>query len=139
MEVGSNRPVASINQFVQGVRPVENGTQTTAARGAQATRTPAVSFGSLLDAAITRQREVRMSRHAEARLSQRGIALDEAQRERLSQAVDKAEEKGIRNSLVVVDDVALVVNVPNRTVVTAVTKGELRDNAFTNIDGAVFA
>jgi len=139
MEVGSNRPVASINQFVQGARPVDNATQAATVRGAQAARTPGVSFGSLLNAAITRQREVRLSRHAETRLSQRGIALDEAQRERLSQAVDKAEEKGIRNSLVMVDDVALVVNVPNRTVVTAVTKGELHDNAFTNIDGAVFA
>ncbi len=139
MEVGPTRPVASINQFVQGVRPAESVTRPAAVRGAQAARTPGVSFGSLLDAAITRQREVRMSRHAETRLSQRGITLDETQCERLSQAVDRAEDKGIRNSLVVIDDVALVVNVPNRTVVTAVTKGELRDNAFTNIDGAVFA
>lgn len=139
MEVGSNRPVASINQFVQGTRPVENGQSTTALRGAQATRPSGVSFGNLLDAALARQSEIKFSRHAETRLSERGISFDETQRERLSQAVDKAEVKGIRNSLVVIDDVAMVVNVPNRTVVTAVAKGELRDNAFTHIDGAVFA
>lgn len=139
MEVGANRPVASINQFVQGTRPVENRQPSTALRGAQASRTSGVSFGNLLDTAINRQSEVKFSRHAEIRLADRGIALDDAQRERLSQAVDKAGDKGIRNSLVVVDDVAMVVNVPNRTVVTAVVKGELRDNAFTNIDGAVFA
>jgi flagellar operon protein len=51
--------------------------------------------------------------------------------------VDKAEAKGAKESLVLVDDVALVVSVKNRTVITAVDRQHLKENVFTNIDSAV--
>jgi flagellar operon protein len=51
--------------------------------------------------------------------------------------VDQAKNKGINESLVLVDSLAFIVNVPNRTVVTAMDQTETQSNIFTNIDGAV--
>ena len=56
----------------------------------------------------------------------------------IKEAVAKAQTKGCRDSLVVLDRVALVVSVENKTVITAVDAGKLKDNVFTNIDSAVF-
>lgn len=82
---------------------------------------------------------VSFSNHAAQRLERRGIALTEEQHARLQDGVSRAAEKGSRDSLVLVDDNAFVVNVPNRTVVTAVDREHMRDQVFTNIDSAVLA
>ena len=58
---------------------------------------------------------------------------------RLQEGVKRAGEKGIKDSLVVVDSYAFIVNIPNKTVVTAMDQGETGDHIFTNIDGAVIA
>lgn len=71
------------------------------------------------------------------RLMDRNINLSKEQNERLETGVFKADEKGIRESLVIVDSLAFIVNVPNRTVVTAMDRTESNDNIYTNIDGAV--
>ena len=65
------------------------------------------------------------------------INLSKEQSERLESGVQKASEKGIRESLVIVDSLAFIVNVPNKTVVTAMDRTESDDNIYTNIDGAV--
>jgi flagellar operon protein len=72
------------------------------------------------------------------RLEARNISLDALRLEKLRTAVDRAQAKGVKDSLVVMEDVALLVNIPNRTVITAVKQSELKENVFTNIDGAVF-
>ena len=56
---------------------------------------------------------------------------------RLSDGTQKAGAKGIKESLVIVDQLAFIVNIPNRTVVTAMDQAETEENIFTNIDGAV--
>ena len=71
------------------------------------------------------------------RLEQRDIALSAEQSQRLEAGVAKASAKGIKESLVIVDSLAFIVNVPNQTVVTAMDQTESEDNVFTNIDGAV--
>ena len=71
------------------------------------------------------------------RLKQRDIALSTEQSQRLEAGVAKASAKGIKESLVIVDSLAFIVNVPNQTVVTAMDQTESEDNVFTNIDGAV--
>ena len=71
------------------------------------------------------------------RLENRNINLSEEQSMRLENGVQKASEKGIKESLVIVDSLAFIVNVPNKTVVTAMDQEESGDNIFTNIDGAV--
>ena len=80
---------------------------------------------------------VKVSGHAQTRLESRGIQLGEAEWERVRGGIDRAAAKGAKESLVMIDDVALVVSVKNRTVITAVDKQNLRDNVFTNIDSAV--
>jgi len=78
------------------------------------------------------------SKHAQNRLEERGIQMTENLLNRLDDGTRLAKEKGIRASLVVVDQLAFIVNVPNHTVVTAMDQTETKSNAFTNIDGAVF-
>ena len=80
---------------------------------------------------------LKFSKHAVNRLSDRNIYLTDAQNVRLENGVKQASEKGITESLVLVDSLAFIVNVPNKTVVTALDQTEANSNIFTNIDGAV--
>lgn len=79
--------------------------------------------------------ELKFSKHANERLASRNIDLSENQLERLSSGTNRAREKGINESLVMVDNIAFIVNVKNNTVITAVNDKD--DKVFTNIDGAV--
>jgi flagellar operon protein len=106
---------------------------------------PRVDFRKALDTAIVRQeraernepsRPVHFSKHANMRLSARQINLTREQLSRVEEGLSKATEKGIRDSLVLVDDVALVVNVKSKTVITAIDAMK-QGNVFSNIDGAV--
>ncbi len=81
--------------------------------------------------------ELKFSKHASMRLEERNISLTTEQNARLENGVAKASEKGIKDSLVMIDSLAFIVNVPNKTVVTAMDQTEKQDNIFTNIDGAV--
>ena len=81
--------------------------------------------------------EVRFSKHASNRLSDRNIELTAQQLERLNDGAKKAGAKGIKESLVLVDRLAFIVNTKNNTVITAMDQTETNDNIFTNIDGAV--
>ena len=83
------------------------------------------------------QSSLKFSKHAVNRLSDRNIYLTDAQNVRLENGVKQASEKGIKESLVLVDSLAFIVNVPNKTVVTALDQTEANSNIFTNIDGAV--
>lgn len=83
------------------------------------------------------QSGLKFSKHAANRLNDRNIALTDAQNIRLENGVKQASEKGITESLVLVDSLAFIVNVPNKTVVTALDQTEANSNIFTNIDGAV--
>ena len=91
-------------------------------------------FSQLLQDKIN---DVNFSKHAESRMRSRNINLDENQMQQLNEAIDKAEEKGAKESLVVLDKTAFVVSVNNRTVITAADESQLKENVFTNIDSAV--
>ena len=80
---------------------------------------------------------LKFSKHALGRLNDRNIELSAGQLERLNDGARKAGQKGIRESLVIVDQLAFIVNVPNQTVVTAMDSTETTENIFTNINGAV--
>lgn len=80
---------------------------------------------------------LKFSKHASMRLQSRNINLTDAQNARLQHGVEQASEKGIQESLVLIDTLAFIVNVPNKTVVTAMDQTETTNNVFTNIDGAV--
>ena len=94
------------------------------------------SFAEILEQKkIAERGELKFSKHASERLVSRNIDLSESQKERLNQAVKAAEAKGIKESLVMMDNLAFIVNVKNNTVITAVAGGE--EKIFSNIDGAV--
>src|SRR3954466_7949177 len=80
---------------------------------------------------------LKFSSHASQRLSDRKIALDAKTMQKVNEAIDKAEAKGVDDTLVLTKDVALIVSVKNRTVITAMDREQLTGNVFTNIDGAV--
>ena len=82
---------------------------------------------------------VRFSRHATKRIEQRGLDLDAARLERLEEAVGRAADKGSRDSLILLDELALVVSVQHRTVVTAMDETASKEHVFTNIDSVVIA
>lgn len=95
--------------------------------GAPSRVAPAEAFG------------LHFSKHASKRLEQRGVDMDAAQMERLERAVGQAADKGSKDSLILLDELALVVSVQNRTVVTAVDEASRREHVFTNIDSVVIA
>ena len=80
---------------------------------------------------------LKLSGHAQTRLASRRITLTEGDMARIGDAVTRAAAKGARESLVLTDKAALVVSVPNRTIITAVGRDDLKENIFTNIDSAV--
>ncbi len=95
------------------------------------------SFSAVLESEAQSLRAVKFSAHAQRRLDERGITLTEADQGRITQAVDSAAEKGARETLLLMENCALVVSVPNRTVITAVDQNEMEDQVFTNIDSAI--
>ena len=95
--------------------------------------------GQTFQQALQQEMEsVKFSQHALQRLASRKIELDQTQLQKLQQAVGKAAQKGARESLVLMQpDLAFVVSVRNRTVITAVDGDSMKENVFTNIDSAV--
>lgn len=93
-----------------------------------------VSFEEVLHSKKT---ELKFSKHADARLTERNISLSDEQLKRLNDGVLKAGAKGIGESLMLMDDLAFIVNVKNSTVVTAIDSTSSEEKVFTNIDGAV--
>ena len=82
---------------------------------------------------------VKFSKHAIDRMQSRGINFSSNQMQRLATAVSQVNAKGGKESLVMLDNTALVVSVKNDTVVTVVDREQLKNNIFTNIDSAVIA
>ena len=95
------------------------------------------SFSDLLSKEIEGGSGIKFSKHAQTRLESRNISLDSSDLNRLSNAVDKAASKGVSDSLILMNNTAFIVSVPEKTVVTAMPVDEAGDNVFTNIDGAV--
>ena len=81
--------------------------------------------------------QLQFSKHATARVEQRGIELTQGIMERLQEAVTRARIKGAKDVVVIGEQGAFIVNVPNNTVVTTMSPSEMKDNIFTNIDSAV--
>lgn len=81
--------------------------------------------------------ELKFSKHANERIASRNIEITEEQMQRLQNATKQANEKGINESLVMVDNLAFIVNVKNNTVITAMDQKDSVENVYTNIDGAV--
>ncbi|HTU71478.1 MAG TPA: TIGR02530 family flagellar biosynthesis protein [Candidatus Baltobacteraceae bacterium] len=106
--------------------------------------TASPSFRSVLEnaaasqqsSAATSSEPLRFSAHAMQRLQSRNISLTSEDVSKMNAMADKAAAKGAKNSLFIVRDVAMVVSIKNRTVITAVDSDSMKENVFTNIDSA---
>ena len=95
-----------------------------------------VAFADLLAGQLGAE-GIHMSAHAQARLRQSGVDIDAGAADRLKSAFERAEQKGSKDSLVLLDDLAFVVSVKNKTIITAVENNRAKENVFTNIDSVV--
>jgi len=95
------------------------------------------NFQSILNQQLDQATELKFSKHANDRLLSRDIQLDQNQMMRLTKGVESARMKGVKESLMLMDNLALVVNIENSTVITALDKNDSKEHVFTNIDGAV--
>jgi len=122
-----------------------NNLASTAATGINVGKSTAAKLSSPANAAssfaqaLADASNVKFSNHAQQRLEKRQISLTEDGLARLSQAVDKASQRGGRESMVLMDDLAFIVNVKDRVIVTALDSNSRREGVFTQIDSVVFA
>ncbi|MFJ7970803.1 TIGR02530 family flagellar biosynthesis protein [Psychrobacillus sp. NPDC096389] len=81
--------------------------------------------------------ELKVSKHANQRLTERNIHITDAEWQLVSDKVSEARSKGVNDSLVLMDQAALIVSAKNATVITAMDRKEAKDQLFTNIDGTI--
>ncbi|WP_110943169.1 TIGR02530 family flagellar biosynthesis protein [Inediibacterium massiliense] len=106
-----------INQTVSRNKPISKG------------------FDQVLNQEINK--EVKFSKHAVERLESRNIKIHPNEMTKINEAVSKANQKGIKEALILMDNKAFVASVKNKTIITVATNEQLKENIFTNIDGAV--
>lgn len=94
-------------------------------------------FDEILRQKVSQLNGPEFSKHAAARVAQRNIELSESSLNRLTQGMRLAQQKGLDDTLILVDKTAFIVSVKNNTVITTVNGDELNGNVFTNIDGTV--
>lgn len=123
-----------INQPLSTTRPSRSST----GQNQETKKSGKSSFKEIIADKIKEKTGIEFSRHAQNRIISRDINLNDTQLKQLEKGVEKLEEKGGRDSLVMVNDVAYVVSVENKTVVTAIDDENVKENVFTNIDSAVF-
>ena len=103
-------------------------------------KVPAGNIKSSFDEIFSKELDkIKISSHAIKRLESRNIKLNENELSKIQIAVEKAHSKGSKDSLVMMNDTAFIVNIPNRTIVTAMDVKDSKENVFTNIDSVVFA
>lgn len=122
--------------YIDRSLPIGPGTSAQRPAGPKPLPSGAPAFGEALQRA---GEGIQLSRHAQKRVDRRDLDLDPARLERLNSAINRAAEKGSRNSVVMLDDLAVVVDVRERTVVTAMNAQAGRERVFTNIDSVVIA
>jgi flagellar operon protein len=99
-------------------------------------KSPGDSFESIFQKELEK---VKFSSHALKRLEERNIELSDDEMSKINTAVERAELKGSKDSLVMMNSTAFIVNIPNKTVITAMSIADSKENVFTNIDSVVFA
>lgn len=97
----------------------------------------AASFGEVLQQRTEQSQPIAFSKHARERAQERGIQVDDQLMSQLCDSVEKAQAKGATNILAFDATRAFIINVPNGRVITTMSQEEMKENIFTNIDGAV--
>ena len=94
-------------------------------------------FQQMVHDSVRKKEAVKMSAHAQERLHERKMNISDGDMAKINQAVSRAREKGVKSSLVLMGDMALIASVKNSTIITAMDRNDLREHVFTGIDGAV--
>ncbi|MCG7334047.1 flagellar protein [Sporosarcina sp. ACRSM] len=102
----------------------------------QLTQSPTKAFLDHLNEAM-QPAALKISKHASDRLAERNIHISEAEWAHITDKVNEAKSKGIKESLVLMEQAALIVSAKNATVITAMDRMEAKDQLFTNIDGTI--
>jgi len=113
-----------------------NGTSTATSGTAANVRAGQPSFEEVLSK-VGESQELKFSKHALERLESRNIQLTPQEIAKISDAVDKAGAKGVKDALILMNDKVFIASVRSKTIVTAATEDQLKNNVFTQIDGAV--
>ncbi len=126
--------------MIEQIQKVRN-TGVAAGAAQQKAKGTQAGFGAMLQEKLERKKEtpsqINFSKHAMARAEERGIELTPALMEQLAGSVERAQEKGATNILAFNATQAFIINVPYGRVITTMSQEEMRENCFTNIDGAV--
>ena len=95
------------------------------------------NFDQVLNKIEKNNNKIKFSKHAAKRLNNRNIDVSTEELEKLETAFDKAGKSGVKDALILIDNKAFIANIKSKTVITTVEKESLKENVFTNIDGAV--
>ena len=115
----------------QPLLPISNSSSVSSSRSS--TQHSAASFANALE---TAEKKVSFSQHALQRMESRNLDFSEQDLAKLDDTVERMAQKGAKESLIYMKDVALVVSVKNKTVITAMDGASAKENIFTNIDSA---
>ncbi|KUP07113.1 flagellar protein [Bacillus coahuilensis m2-6] len=100
-------------------------------------KTYKVPFSHQLEQAIQSSNELILSKHAKERIANRGITITDDQWKNIQSKVNEARSMGVKESLVLLEEAALIVSTKNKTVITALNRQEASSQIFTNIDGTI--
>ncbi len=95
------------------------------------------SFEEVLQQINSKNNEIKFSKHAIERMDSRNIRLNDTEYAKLENAMSKAENKGIKEALILMDNKAFIASIKSRTIITTTSSERMQENVFTNIDGAV--
>lgn len=95
------------------------------------------SFQDVLFRELANAGQIKVSAHAQKRMQERNIILDSEDWHKINDAMNRAQAKGANNSLLIHGELAFIVSVKNRTMVSAIDEESMREHVFTNIDSAV--
>ncbi|HYE84018.1 MAG TPA: TIGR02530 family flagellar biosynthesis protein [Clostridia bacterium] len=122
----NNKPIIPIGKPMPSTKPTENRNISKDA-----------GFDAVFQQELIKHSGVKFSKHATERLQTRNIKLSDEDMSRINEAVNKAAEKGVKETLIIMGNSAFIANVKNKLIITAATEDNLKNNVFTNIDGAV--
>lgn len=86
---------------------------------------------------IFQKQQLKVSKHAKTRLAERNISITDQQWQTISSKLQEAKQKGVRESVVVLNDATLLANAQNNTIITALNREEAGSRIFTNINGTI--
>lgn len=129
-----NLKIRQINSRIQGNRPLNSNSSKSNLTNSQNVNQK--TFEEVFQN-VQSNDDVKFSKHAKERIESRNIEIKIDDMEKINSAVDKAKSKGVNTALILMRDTAFIANTKSKTIITTVTKEQLKENVFTNIDGAV--